>query len=90
MALCRPYLLTELELLRPAVILPVGGMAIEAFLGPQRLDDVIGQSFEQSGVRFLPLPHPSGVSRWLNELAHQALLARALELLALWRHELHL
>jgi uracil-DNA glycosylase family 4 len=90
LALCRPYLLTELELLRPAVILAVGGMAIEAFLGPQRLDDVIGQSFEQSGARILPLPHPSGVSRWLNESAHQALLASALELLALWRHELRL
>jgi uracil-DNA glycosylase len=90
LALCRPYLLTELELLRPAVILPVGGMALEAFLGPQRLDDVIGQSFEQSGARILPLPHPSGVSRWLNELAHQALLAQALEQLALWRRELRL
>jgi uracil-DNA glycosylase len=90
LALCRPYLLTELELLRPAVILPVGGMAIEAFLGPQRLDDVIGRSFEQSGARILPLPHPSGVSRWLNEPAHQALLAQALNLLSSWRRELRL
>lgn len=85
MALCRPYLLRELNLIRPQVILPVGGMAIAAFLGPQRLEDVIGESFERNGVLLLPLPHPSGVSRWLNDAAHQQLLARALERLATWR-----
>ena len=85
LALCRPYLLRELELVRPQVILPVGGMAIAAFLGPQRLEDVIGEAFEQNGVLLLPLPHPSGVSRWLNDPAHQQLLARALEQLAAWR-----
>lgn len=85
MALCRPYLLRELDLVRPQVILPVGGMAIAAFLGPQRLEDVIGESFERNGVLLLPLPHPSGVSRWLNDPAHQQLLARALERLANWR-----
>ena len=86
-ALCRPYLLAELELVRPRVILPVGGMAIDAFLGPSKLDAVIGQAFERDGVRILPLPHPSGVSRWLNTPDHQALLAQALELLAAWRRE---
>jgi uracil-DNA glycosylase len=30
----------------------------------------------------LPLPHPSGASSWLNAPAHQALLDRALALLA--------
>jgi hypothetical protein len=33
----------------------------------------------------LPLPHPSGVSRWLNEPAHQKLRQKALEILAEWR-----
>jgi uracil-DNA glycosylase len=89
LALCRPYLLRELELVRPQVILPVGGMAITAFLGPQRLEDVIGASFERNGVLLIPLPHPSGVSRWLNDAAHQQLLARALERLGQWREEAH-
>lgn len=87
LALCRPFLLRELELVRPDAILLVGGMAIEAFLGPVRLDDVVGREFERNGVHLLPLPHPSGVSRWLNEPAHKALVNQALEYLAGWRRE---
>jgi uracil-DNA glycosylase family 4 len=86
-ALCRPYLLAELDLVRPEVILPVGGMAIDAFLGPSKLDTVIGQAYERNNVRILPLPHPSGVSRWLNTPRHQALLAQALAILADWRRD---
>jgi uracil-DNA glycosylase len=89
LALCRPYLLRELELVRPQVILPVGGMAIAAFLGPQRLEDVIGEAFKRNGVLLVPLPHPSGVSRWLNDSAHQQLHARALERLSAWRDGAH-
>jgi len=85
LALCRPFLLRELELVRPRAILLVGGMAIAAFLGPARLEDVIGTFVERNGVYLLPLPHPSGVSRWLNDPAHQALHARALASLAGWR-----
>ena len=81
-ALCRPWLDCELALVRPRVILLVGGMAIERFLGPQRLEDVVGETFERDGVTLIPLPHPSGVSRWMNDPAHQALLARALASLA--------
>lgn len=87
LALCRPYLLRELELVRPRAILLVGGMAIDAFLGPSRLEDVVGSSVERNGVHLLPLPHPSGVSRWLNDAGHQTLLAHALALLAGWRRE---
>jgi uracil-DNA glycosylase len=87
LALCRPYLERELELVRPRIILLVGEMAITAFLGPQRLGDVVGTGVERNGTRLLPLPHPSGVSRWLNDPAHQALLARGLEQLARWRVE---
>lgn len=85
LALCRPYLLRELELIRPRIILAVGGMAIAAFLGPHRLEDVIGTSVERNGAHVLPLPHPSGVSRWLNAPDHQALLSQALARLSTLR-----
>jgi uracil-DNA glycosylase len=62
-------------------------MAIAAFLGPARLEEVVGEAFERSGARLLPLPHPSGVSRWLNDAEHQALLARGLDRLSTWRQE---
>lgn len=102
MALCRPYLEQELLLLKPAVILLLGGLAITRFLGPHRLDQVVGQTFGaddivwrplwpgHEDVRLLALPHSSGVSRWLNDAEHRALLDRALEHLALWRRELSL
>src|SRR5579864_753091 len=84
-ALCRPYLEAELQLLQPKVVLLVGSMAIETFLGKRRLEDIIGTFEERDGMLFLPLPHPSGVSRWLNDPEHLKLHQRALELLATWR-----
>jgi uracil-DNA glycosylase family 4 len=84
-ALCRPFLEAELQLLQPKVVLLVGSMAIEAFLGKGRLEEIIGTFEERDGMLFLPLPHPSGVSRWLNDLEHLKLHRRALELLAAWR-----
>src|SRR5262245_56304640 len=86
-ALCRPYLMRELELVRPHAILLVGGMAITAFLGSARLEEVVGAAFERNGASLLPLPHPSGVSRWLNDPEHQALLTRGLDRLSHLRQE---
>lgn len=85
LALCRPYLDTELHLLHPKVVLLVGSMAIETFYGKGRLEEIIGSFQERDGILFLPLPHPSGVSRWLLSPDHQALLGKALDLLAQWR-----
>lgn len=84
-ALCRPFLEAELQLLRPKVVLLLGSMAIETFLGKGRLEVIIGTFVERDGILLLPLPHPSGVSRWLNEPDHQKLLQQALELLSGWR-----
>lgn len=85
MALCRPYLDAELRILRPKVVLLVGTMAIETFFGKARLEEVIGTYREQDGMLYLPLPHPSGVSRWLNDPAHKQLHRHALSILAAWR-----
>lgn len=79
-ALCRPYLERQLALVRPEVILLVGGLAIERFLPGIPLAELIGARVDRHGLRLIPLPHPSGASRWLNAPAHRELLARALTL----------
>jgi uracil-DNA glycosylase family 4 len=84
-ALCKPFLDAELQLLQPRIILLVGTMAIETFFGKVKLEEVIGTYQEREGMMFLPLPHPSGVSRWLNDPEHLKLHQRALEILAAWR-----
>jgi len=60
-------------------------MAIETFFGKVKLEEVIGTYQEREGMLFLPLPHPSGVSRWLNDPEHLKLHQRTLEILAAWR-----
>jgi len=84
-ALCRPYLDAEIRLLQPKVVLLVGTMAIETFFCKARLEEVVGAYEERDGMLLLPLPHPSGVSRWLNDPAHQELLHKALRFLSQWR-----
>jgi uracil-DNA glycosylase len=67
----------ELEILRPALIVPVGGLAIKRLLGLSGLASCIGCRYELNGATVIPLPHPSGASGWLNLAANRALTARA-------------
>jgi len=83
---CAPWLEAELDLLKPKAIILVGQLAITRFLGPGRLEDRIGQSFGSSPV-VVPLPHPSGQSRWLNDPANRDRLGAALALLSSLRDE---
>ncbi|MBI4493981.1 MAG: uracil-DNA glycosylase [Chloroflexi bacterium] len=80
--LCRPFLDEELALLDPPLVLLIGQMAIAAFLGKHRLEEVVGNVFERDARFYVPLPHFSGVSRWLNDPAHRALVDRAIERLS--------
>ena len=77
-ALCAPWLDQELAVLQPRVILLLGGLAIDRFWGKVALEDAVGRSRVIEGVTFIPLPHPSGASRWLNDPAHRELLRKGL------------
>jgi len=79
--LCSLWFEWELRLLRPELIVAAGGLAIRRLLGIARLDDCIGAAFERHGATVIPVPHPSGVSRWLNAPANQARLDEALALI---------
>jgi uracil-DNA glycosylase len=75
---CRPHLLREFELLRPEVVAPVGGLAIKELLGITRLSEAVGETVRRDGIIYVPLPHPSGASTWLNAPENKERLARAL------------
>ena len=76
--LCSFWREWELELLRPKLIVPVGGLAIRRLLGISGgLAECIGQRYELSDAVVVPLPHPSGASSWLNTPENRQLTARA-------------
>jgi uracil-DNA glycosylase len=77
-ALCSFWREWELDLIRPDLILAVGGLSAKRLLGVSNLADSIGRRFDLDGAVAIPLPHPSGTSRWLNEPANRERLAGAL------------
>lgn len=93
-ALCRSHLDAELDLVRPRLIVTLGRMAADALIPGARsmtLRDLVGSTFAidlgfgPSAV--VPLPHPSGVGRWLNDPGNRALVDGALACLAALREE---
>jgi uracil-DNA glycosylase len=75
--LCSFWCDWELELLRPRLIVTVGGLALRRLLGLPSLTPCVGKQFELHGTPVVPLPHPSGASGWLNDRANRARLERA-------------
>lgn len=75
---CRPHLLREFQLLAPRVVVPVGGLAIRELLGIERLADAVGLTHRRDGIVYVPLPHPSGASTWLNAPENRERLWRSL------------
>ena len=76
--LCRFWRDWELRLLRPELVLVVGGLAARSVLGLSRLTEAVGSSTTLDGAIAFPLPHPSGASGWLNDGTNRARLERAL------------
>ncbi len=93
--LCRPHLEAEIGLVRPRLIVTLGRLAAEALIPGTRkltLRDLVGSSFPvdlgYGSVPLIPLPHPSGVGRWLNDSDNRVLVDEALDRLrALHRDE---
>ena len=83
---CAGWLEAEFQILRPALVIPVGKLAIEQFMACPSLIEVIGT---QTRIRFagqstdlIPLPHPSGASPWPRMEPGKTLLRDALRLIA--------
>src|SRR5438132_14234292 len=72
--LCRSHLDRQLALIKPELLILVGGLAHERFLPGRPRDALVGRLFDLSAREvanakrappvLVPLPHPSGPSRW--------------------------
>jgi uracil-DNA glycosylase len=78
--LCSFWREWELRLIRPELVLVVGGLSAKRLLGVSRLADSIGVRRELDGAVAIPLPHPSGTSRWLNLPDNRERLREALDI----------
>jgi uracil-DNA glycosylase len=76
--LCSRWREEELRLLRPQLVLTVGGLAAQAIVGVRSLTECIGKSYLIDGAITIPLPHPSGASGWLNDPVNRKRLGKAL------------
>ncbi|HZV35015.1 MAG TPA: uracil-DNA glycosylase family protein [Verrucomicrobiae bacterium] len=86
---CSTWLKQEIEILRPALVIPVGKLAIEQFLPLDKLDQIIGRKFKGTfgdhEFDLIPLPHPSGASPWHRIEPGKTLLKKALRLIVAHR-----
>jgi len=85
-ATCSRWLQAEMALLKPALVLPVGKLAIAQFMDYRSMEAHIGQQVQctYGGHAFdaIPLPHPSGASPWPRIEPGKTLLHTALQLIS--------
>jgi uracil-DNA glycosylase len=80
-ALCAFWRQQELKILRPQLVVTVGGLAAKQLLGIATVTECVGKSYElPGGIVAVPLPHPSGASSWLNSTANRARVEQAVAL----------
>ena len=75
--LCELWRDNELRLLRPRLVVTVGGLAARRLLGVTSVTECVGRRYVLGEAVAIPLPHPSGASSWLNDPANRARVAEA-------------
>jgi uracil-DNA glycosylase len=86
---CSDHLEMELRLVRPEIIVTLGKMAASRLIpgaSRQPLSALVGAvatvDLPHGPTCIVPLPHPSGVSRWLNDPENRARVDEGLALLS--------
>jgi len=61
---CRPYLLTQIEIVNPKIIILLGEVALKALLNEKDVGKLHGRIVEKEGVVYLPTFHPAAAMRF--------------------------
>jgi uracil-DNA glycosylase len=62
-------------------VILVGGLVVRELLGIGWLSEAVGETILLDGVVYVPLPHASGASTWLNLPENRGRLFRTLAVL---------
>src|SRR5438552_7451739 len=83
---CSSWMIEEIKILKPRLIIPVGRLAISQFIVCEKLEKVIGRKFRAHRADhvfdLIPLPHPSGASPWHKIAPGKQLLEQAMRKIA--------
>jgi uracil-DNA glycosylase len=84
-ATCSDWLQAEMDVLKPALVVPVGKLAIAQFMDYRSMQAHVGRTwrctYAEHTFDAIPLPHPSGASPWPRTEPGKTLLQRALRLI---------
>lgn len=81
-ALCRPFFEREMAIVQPALIIPIGRLAITLFYPKKlKLTEIIGTEMRHDDAWVVPLPHSSGASRWHQIESNKLLIREAIALI---------
>jgi uracil-DNA glycosylase len=81
--LCRPFFDEEVRLVQPKLMIPIGRLAIDLFFPKgTTLGKIIGTEIKEDEAWVIPLPHPSGASRWHQSADNRALIEIATKLIS--------
>lgn len=63
-AACLPYLLTQISIIRPRILVCLGALATQTLVDPRaRITAVRGRWYEKAGIKILPTFHPAALLR---------------------------
>jgi uracil-DNA glycosylase len=88
---CSRHMASEIRILHPQLVIPVGKLAIAQLVGPEaakdlQLKDIVGTvqrvTIAGHALDMIALPHPSGASTWHRTEPGKSLLVRGLALIA--------
>lgn len=60
---CLPYLLRQIQIINPKIVVPLGRYALEVFIKERPISKIHGQSFKVGERIILPLYHPAAALR---------------------------
>jgi len=63
---CRKYVLEEINIIKPNLIVPLGSIASRVFLWDfDKLDNIVYKKFNFNWIDLFPMYHPAFIMRWL-------------------------
>lgn len=65
---CKPYLLEQIKIINPKVIILLGNTALEAILGITGITTLRGKIIERDGIKYIPTFHPAAVLRDMKRI----------------------